>query len=65
VNHFTIFDPAVSTADNLTDLVAFWGANLVKQRMGAYFTYNVPENGSASLRVVDMAGHLVCQLISA
>ncbi|MBN1308833.1 MAG: hypothetical protein JXA18_12995 [Chitinispirillaceae bacterium] len=63
VNHFTVFDLAVSTAVSPDELLAFWSANPVRYGTGAYFTYNVPKNGSVSLRIVDMAGDLVYQLI--
>jgi hypothetical protein len=63
VNHFTIFDLAVSAATTSTELVAFWTANPVKRSRGAYFAYNVPEAGTVSLRILDMAGDLVYQLI--
>ncbi|MBN1576061.1 MAG: hypothetical protein JW913_05890, partial [Chitinispirillaceae bacterium] len=65
VNHFTIFDLALSTATAPGELVACWSANPVRKGRGAYFTYSVPENGTVSLRIVDMAGDLVCQLLPA
>ncbi|MBD3321569.1 MAG: hypothetical protein GF350_10795, partial [Chitinivibrionales bacterium] len=65
VNHFTIFDLAQSTATAPTELVAYWSDNPVKyesEKVPAFY-YNVPEAGMVSLRIVDMAGDLVYQLI--
>ncbi|MBN1604544.1 MAG: hypothetical protein JW915_23245 [Chitinispirillaceae bacterium] len=65
VNHFTIFDLAIFNAPVSSELVAFWTANPLKHGKGTYFTYNVPEAGTVSLKILDMAGDLVYQLIPA
>jgi hypothetical protein len=63
VNHFTMYDLAEVTSASVDKLTAYWTANPVKATSGSYFMYGVPENGTVSLRVLDMAGNVVRELI--
>jgi hypothetical protein len=63
VNHFTMYDLAEVTAAVPEKVVAYWTANPVKSGSGSYFMYGVPARGTVSLRILDMAGHVVREMI--
>ncbi|MBN2035963.1 MAG: hypothetical protein JW768_04405 [Chitinispirillaceae bacterium] len=63
VNHFTMFDIAQKETASIEKLVTYWTRNPVKASSGSYFNYELPEQGTVSLAILDMAGDLVYQLI--
>ena len=63
VNHFTMFDIAQKESSAIEKLVTYWTHNPVKSSTGSYFNYELPEQGTVSLAIMDMAGDLVYQLI--
>jgi hypothetical protein len=63
VNHFTLFDLASDKTPKPEKLTAFWSSNPVRASQGSVFHYKLPEAGTVSLDILDMAGDQVASLI--
>jgi hypothetical protein len=64
VNHFTVFDLAEDNRELPSDLKSYWVENPVRWGTGGSdFIMELPRPGKVMLRVLDMAGDLVCQVL--
>ncbi len=63
VNHFTMYDIAQVTGEDITELKAAWTHNPVSAEGGSHFKFKVPENGTADLYIIDLAGDLVTRIL--
>ncbi|MEO6096479.1 MAG: Ig-like domain-containing protein [Fibrobacteria bacterium] len=64
VNHFTVFDIAEDNSPLSANVTAWWSTNPVRTSIGGVFHFKLPESGTVSLNILDMAGDVVNQLIA-
>ena len=64
VNHFTMYDIAEDNSTAPSKLVAYWTENPVRARDGGYFVYRVPHTGEVTFVILDLAGDVVCRLLT-
>lgn len=64
VNHFTVYDIAELDIATPTELIYYWSKNPVKVAEGSFFNYRLPTAGTVSLKILDLAGDVVYQIIA-
>ncbi|MBN1757435.1 MAG: hypothetical protein JW863_03905, partial [Chitinispirillaceae bacterium] len=64
VNHFTVFDLAEDSRELPSTFKSYWVENPVRWGTGGSdFIMELPRPGRAMLRILDMSGDLVCQVL--
>ena len=65
VNHFTMFDLAEDVAQVPTQLSSYWEKNPIRYSEGGTdFVMKIPEAGKAILRIFDLSGELVYEVLN-